>query len=177
MSHYFLALLSLLFTSDSLKINLGTKTGNSNWSIVNDGVMGGLSRGQIAYEDQYVRFSGKLSLENNGGFSWMKSDRMDLDLSKFKNVRLKVKGEGRDYDFTLETQTGYSALYFKHTFSTTKAEWTIIELPLPDFQQKYFGRNTGKSYASDINVKRLGFLMNDKNSGAFQVDVEYIEFY
>ncbi len=177
MSHYLLITLSLLFLSDTLKINLGSKSNSSNWSIVNDGVMGGLSRGQLAFEDQHIRFSGKLSLENNGGFSWMKSSRMNLDLSKFKNVRLKVKGEGRDYDFTLETQSGYSALYFKHTFQTRKAEWTIIELPLFDFQQKYFGRNTGESYDNKLDVQRLGFLMNDKNSGAFQIDIAYIEFF
>jgi len=169
--------MSLFISSTPYKIDLGNQSNNQNWSIVNDGVMGGLSRGQIAYDDGFMRFSGKLSLENNGGFSWMKSSSMELDLADYTMVRLKVRGEGRDYDFTLETETGYSALYFKHTFETQKKEWTIIELPLADFQQKYFGRMTGRSLDKKNLIRRIGFLMNDKNSGAFQIEVDFIEFF
>lgn len=172
-----LATFSLFFFSDVYKIDLGDQSEDQNWSIVNDGVMGGLSKGQIAYEKDFLRFSGKLSLENNGGFSWMKSGRTNLDLSEYTGVRLKVRGEGREYDLTLESQTGYSALYFKHSFETTKGEWTTIELPLNEFQQKYFGRLTGKSFDPQEIIRRIGFLMNDKNTGAFQIEVDYIEFF
>ena len=40
------------------------------WRIVNDGVMGGLSKGNISFTDGGTMvFKGNLSLENNGGFS------------------------------------------------------------------------------------------------------------
>jgi hypothetical protein len=40
---------------------------SSEWRIVNDGVMGGLSKGQMdVSKDGVLTFSGKLSLENNG---------------------------------------------------------------------------------------------------------------
>lgn len=169
--------MTILMTSDSLKIDLGSKTNAQNWFIVNDGVMGGLSKGKISYQEESVRFSGKLSLENNGGFSWMKSSMSEIDLSTYTHVRLKVKGEGREYDFTIESSTGYSALYFKHTLQTQKGEWTTVDLPLKDFKQKYFGRMTGKSLEKNDVIRRIGFLMNDKNTGAFQVDIDYIEFY
>ncbi len=164
-------------SSDSFKIDLGAASENKNWSIVNDGVMGGLSRGQINYEEESLTFSGKLSLENNGGFSWLKGPKTEIDLSKFAHVRLKIRGEGRDYDLTFEDNTGYSALYFKHTFPTEKSVWTTIELPLSDFKQKYFGRMTGKSLDESATIRRVGILMNDKNTGAFQIEVDYIEFF
>ncbi len=41
-----------------------------NWVIINDGVMGGLSRGQLTLSPEgYGKFSGTVSLANNGGFT------------------------------------------------------------------------------------------------------------
>ena len=43
---------------------------NLNWQVVNDGVMGGRSYGNLTRSgDSEALFSGNLSLENNGGFS------------------------------------------------------------------------------------------------------------
>ena len=40
------------------------------WLIINDGVMGGLSRGNISMDNESNGiFWGRVSLENNGGFS------------------------------------------------------------------------------------------------------------
>lgn len=39
------------------------------WRSVNDGVMGGLSAGGMEQSDEGLKFVGRLSLENNGGFS------------------------------------------------------------------------------------------------------------
>ena len=42
---------------------------NLNWQVVNDGVMGGRSYGNLTRSgDSEALFSGNLSLENNGGF-------------------------------------------------------------------------------------------------------------
>ena len=50
--------------------NLEFDQGTKGWQTVLDGVMGGLSTGRIAEGDGgTLRFSGELSLENNGGFS------------------------------------------------------------------------------------------------------------
>ena len=49
--------------------NLEFDQGTKGWQTVLDGVMGGLSTGRIAEGDGgTLRFSGELSLENNGGF-------------------------------------------------------------------------------------------------------------
>ena len=52
------------------------------WSITNDSVMGGRSRGKVSFSDSgTMRFRGDLSLENNGGFSTVRTGRINLDLS------------------------------------------------------------------------------------------------
>ena len=41
-----------------------------DWRIVNDGLMGGLSQGEIIMTEHHTAvFQGNLSLSNNGGFS------------------------------------------------------------------------------------------------------------
>jgi monofunctional biosynthetic peptidoglycan transglycosylase len=166
----------MLAPNDTITMDLNQESQEKPWSIVNDGVMGGLSRGQIDYKAESLRFHGRLSLENNGGFSWMKSPILNLNLNGYTNVRLRIKGDGRPYDFTLE-DSAYSRLYFKQTFETKAGEWTTVELPLVDFQQKYFGRLTGRSFEPDTTIQQIGFLLNDKQPGAFEVEIDFIEFF
>ena len=49
------------------------------WRVVDDGVMGGRSKGNIKVSDDGIlTFSGKLSLENNGGFSSLRTEKLKM---------------------------------------------------------------------------------------------------
>ena len=51
-------------------INPKQNIGMENWSIVNDDVMGGISKSNLSMNgENNLIFSGYLSLENNGGFA------------------------------------------------------------------------------------------------------------
>ena len=68
------------------------------WQIVNDGVMGGLSEGKVEFTGEGImKFSGTLSLQNNGGFTTARSEPVDLNLSNDLGLLLLVKGDGRTY--------------------------------------------------------------------------------
>ena len=62
-------LLGSIMMTSSTKINLGESKDQRNWFITNDGVLGGLSDGNIQETDKSMKFFGELSLENNGGFT------------------------------------------------------------------------------------------------------------
>jgi monofunctional biosynthetic peptidoglycan transglycosylase len=48
------------------------------WQAVNDGVMGGVSDGQFRVtEEKTLEFFGTLSLENNGGFTSVRTQPVD----------------------------------------------------------------------------------------------------
>jgi hypothetical protein len=54
----------------------------AGWRVVDDGVMGGRSKGNLQISDEGVlTFEGTLSLENNGGFSSLRTDSLKKDLS------------------------------------------------------------------------------------------------
>ena len=57
-------------------INPENNIGVNNWSIVNDDVMGGISKSFLSInENENLIFKGYLSLENNGGFA---SSRLNI---------------------------------------------------------------------------------------------------
>ena len=64
----------------------------SNWIVVDDVVMGGRSNGnfQLNKEGKGV-FSGKISLDNNGGFSSVRYGFNKLNVEKFKSIVLKIR--------------------------------------------------------------------------------------
>ena len=75
-------------------INPMEKVGLSNWSIVNDDVMGGISTSFLSLNDENnLIFNGNLSLENNGGFASSRMVIADKNLTGVKSIKIKFKGE------------------------------------------------------------------------------------
>ena len=67
------------------------------WRIINDGVMGGLSKGQILYQDNAGVFKGKVSTENNGGFTMAMLQVDQRDMRQYTQFKLRIKGDGKSY--------------------------------------------------------------------------------
>ena len=54
---------------NTIKIDFGKEKGGKYWRVVNDGVIGCLSKGTKKLTANSMLFKGKVSLDNNGGFS------------------------------------------------------------------------------------------------------------
>jgi len=70
---FILLILSLSTESNMKKIyTFSNQTNIKEWRIVNDGVMGGISKSSLLLTDAgHGQFSGHVSLANNGGFASM----------------------------------------------------------------------------------------------------------
>ena len=63
----------------------------SNWMIVDDRVMGGLSRGNMKLNDEdHAVFSGYVTTESNGGFSSVRYNLETKNVSEFTYIILKT---------------------------------------------------------------------------------------
>jgi hypothetical protein len=72
------------------------------WQTINDGVMGGVSEGKFQITDKKtLEFYGTLSLENNGGFTSVRSKAKKLGLKKGDALVARVRGDGREYSMNL----------------------------------------------------------------------------
>ena len=179
--HLGIILLSLLLMTASTKeqqIDFGQGKDGSNWYIINDGVMGGLSQGDGVLEVNSLRFFGSVSLKNNGGFSSLRAPFQNMDLSRYETVEMRVRGKGQSFGFSMETSRAWYQPNYKVTFRPKAEEWEVLRFPLREFGMYRIGQRVGKNISEEAlaNIIRIGFITNDKKEGPFELEIDYIRF-
>ena len=155
-------------------------TDSLKWRITDDRVMGGRSQGKFEITNQgTMRFSGNLSLENNGGFSSVRSGGVSFDLSDSEGLALRVKGDGRKYQLRLGTEARYRSwdVSFSAGFQTKKDTWVNVRIPFSDFKAGFRGRSLDQVSFDPSKIRRLGILLGDKKPGRFEVEIDSISAY
>lgn len=100
--------------TDQTLIDLRAPDVARQWQVVNDGVMGGVSKGQFRLsEDGTLVFSGTLSLKNNGGFASIRCSTIGYTLKADDSIVVTVKGDGRDYILNLYTKSRRMAFSYR----------------------------------------------------------------
>jgi len=163
-------------TSDKTLFDFQSTTESAAWQIVNDDVMGGVStsRFQIVANGGAV-FSGLVSLENNGGFASVRSSSVKHDLNAFDAFILRVRGDGRRYKFTLRTGSGFDTPLYQCAFKAKRSVWEEHRLLFKQFVPTFRGRVlTDAPPLNPANVTSMGFLIADKQAGAFQLEIAFI---
>lgn len=156
------------------------ESGKLDWRIVDDGVMGGLSQGKSEISDDGIlRFFGTLSLENNGGFSSLRSETVKLDLSDAEGLLLRVKGDGRTYQMRLSTDAEYrgNEMSFQGGFPTEKDKWTEVKVPFARLVGTWRGMDLPDKTFDPAKIRRLGLILADKKKGPFELRVDWIRTY
>lgn len=146
------------------------------WRPVLDGVMGGLSTGVMARASEGLRFSGEVSLENNGGFSSFRRSTPLPDLSAFDGLRIRVRGDGQVYKLNLRTEARWDGMSWRIAFPTKKGEWTTHDVAFEDFIPTWRGRLVTRATSLDTSsIDQVSLMITDKQEGPFQIDVASIE--
>ena len=161
--------------SKSMILLFDFETGEKVWKVIDDGVMGGVSKGNWRTGEGIGIFQGELSLENNGGFSSVRSAPLAALPAGISGFRLRVKGDGRTYQFRLRTDANFDGASYQVEFTTRSGEWQEIELKIDLFKAVFRG-NVLKDYPalSGEKVVTAGFLLADKKAGPFRLEVDWI---
>jgi hypothetical protein len=144
-----------------------------NWTIVNDGVMGGLSVGNIALTPEgHGLFQGEISLKNNGGFSLLRYRFDKTQVTHDSYITLKLKGDGKKYQFRVKDD---SSTYYSYitTFSTS-GEWEEIRLHLKDMYPSFRGRKLDLPNFSENHIEEIVFLIGNKKAESFKLLIDKI---
>jgi hypothetical protein len=87
-----------------------------------------------------------------------------------------VHGDGRRYKFTVQTETGFDAPIYQCAFTTKRGEWEEHRLPFKDFVPTFRGRAlTDVPPLNPAQVSSLGFLISDKQDGAFKLELAWVK--
>ena len=145
----------------------------SNWTIVDDGVMGGLSKGSISLnENGHAEFKGYVTTENNGGFSSIRYNFKPKQTSGYSHVVLKIKGDGKNYQFRIKKSRLDRASYI-NTFNTS-GYWEEIKIALSSFYPSYRGYKLNKPNYDSSVMEEIAFLIANKRNESFKLTIDKI---
>ena len=149
---------------------------DAQWYSVNDNVMGGISRGGFSItEKQTGEFSGQLSMQNNGGFSSIRTRIDNGILAGYDGFDLRVRGDGREYTLLVAPSNVRGS--WQQKFRAPE-EWQILRIPLAAMDLSVRGMK--RPFSPPItggDIGMLGFLIADKQTRPFRMEVDWIQGY
>lgn len=151
-----------------------TKTSDiSSWRIVDDGVMGGRSKGTFSKNpDGSAVFSGKVSLDNYGGFSSVQYSFQKKEISSYTRVVLRIKGDGKKYQFRIKEKSTDAHSYIG-TFQTT-SDWQTVTIPMNEMYPAYRGRTLQIGNLKSNKIEQVAFLIANKVAEQFKLEIAVI---
>jgi len=169
-------IISVSMNSQSIDlINPEKNVGVANWYIVNDDVMGGISKSYLSInEEKNLIFNGYLSLENNGGFASSRLSFNKETLTGIKSFKMRIKGDGNIYKLRLR-QNNRRASY-SCDFKSLKDKWIEIDISLEDFKPSWRGYYYNDYPDLEIEeINSMGIQISDKQEGDFKLEIKYIK--
>lgn len=169
----------MMIKGESVIFDFNSEETSGNWYLVNDDVMGGVSKSTMKVNtDGTATFSGILSPDNNGGFASVRASIANNDEPKFQGVNIRVKGDGNIYNVRFRIDNNFDGYAYQAKIQTEKSSWKEYKIPFSDFKPTYRGRLlSNKPALESENIKQIGLLIADKQFGQFTVDIDWIKFY
>jgi uncharacterized protein YbjT (DUF2867 family) len=162
----------------------------ATWGAVDDVVMGGVSESGIRLRAGYAVFSGNVSTDNSGGFASVRTRNFEpsLNLSNYRGIELRVKGDGQRYKLFVRTETKWDGVGYAHSFDTIADEWMTIQIPFQDLVPIFRAKTVSEATPIDDTQIRSFQLMLSKfeydralnpnfTPGLFSLEIESISAY
>ena len=147
-----------------------------SWRPVHDGVMGGVSRGQVLQGEETTRFEGEVSLENNGGFASFRLTMSFPDLTSHDGFLLRVRGDGQVYKLSVRVDGGWDGVSWQAPFATEADRWTTVQIAFEDLVPTWRGRLVSQAPPFDPgSVEQLGLMIADKQAGPYALELASLD--
>ena len=145
-----------------------------NWIVVNDGVMGGLSKGDFSIDNEgHALFKGYVSLENNGGFSSVRYNLETKSVKNFKKIKLRLKGDGKQYQIRVKTRI--SDYYSYIAYVKTNGEWQTLEILFSEMIPSFRGSKLDLPNYPGEYLEQFAILIGNKKKEDFELYLDKIE--
>ena len=163
----------ILFLNQQVIFDFNSDTNIRSWVSVDDVVMGGRSNGNMRLtEEGHGLFSGRVSLENNGGFSSVRYRSDKLRVTPDNNIKLRIKGDGNKYQFRVKDNLRNYYSYI--TYFDTSGDWEDIEINLKDMYPTFRGRSLNMPNFDADSIAEITFLIGNKKAQEFELIIDKI---
>lgn len=148
----------------------------SAWQVTDDVVMGGISNGIFSLcPEGFGVFEGRVSLENNGGFSMVRYRFAPLHTEGYKKIRIRLKGDGKRYQLRIKDRIENKHSYVN--YFETDGTWQEIEIPLNNMYPTFRGRKLDLPNFGNEQIEEAGFLIGNKKAEKFKLLIDTIGLY
>lgn len=145
----------------------------ATWAVVNDGVMGGRSKGFVTVEQGALHFTGTL-VTQGGGFTSVRAQRV-VNLTGALGLELRVRGSGRRFEVEVDDGVRtFGRRVSRRAAFPTSAEWTVVHVPFSALRSTVFGRAVNAPPIDIARIEGVGLYMVDGQDGPFRLDVDSI---
>lgn len=160
--------------SQSLIYDFNTHSKESDWIIVNDDVMGGLSSSQIRINEiGNGLFEGSVSTVNNGGFSSVRLNLDNIPAKKNSYFKIRLKGDSKEYQFRIKkNKLDYYSYVAKFK---TDAEWQTIIIPVIEMYPYFRGTKLKMNNFNHDYIQQIIFLIGNNKNEKFKLEIDSIE--
>lgn len=148
-----------------------------DWYIVNDTVMGGRSQADLFWDnkEKTFLFTGRVSLENNGGFASVRGIFPERQFAQTKTICIEVKGDGQEYQLRLRPNRNMDGVAYAQTFATKQDQWQTIKLDINDFKPTWRGRLVPNYRALKVEeIRQVTFMIASKKAGPFELHFKQV---
>ena len=172
-----IAILLFMMTSNStfakILYDFSSKNSVRDWYVVDDGVMGGRSKGNFYLDKEgHGVFLGNVSLDNYGGFSSIRCDLRKIKVDGYQYVVIEVKGDNKRYQFRLSSSYFDRYVYTSKFFA--KNEWQKIRIPLNALEPSFRGRRLDLPNFNRKAISGIGILVGNKTEEDFMLKIKSI---
>ncbi len=140
--------------------------------VVNDNVMGGVSKSRFIYDTDSIVFEGEVSLDNGGGFASLRSPILIPDCTSALDVTFR--GDAKNYKLVLRTDNASRSHLYQSDFTTTR-EWQTHRFVPRDFKASFRGRAVNAPELIFSSVLEIGVLIANQQAGPFRVQLKNIQ--
>ncbi|MDW3218258.1 MAG: CIA30 family protein [Acidimicrobiales bacterium] len=151
--------------------------GDRRWSVVDDDVMGGRSRGELSFAAGVLTFAGVTDTDG-GGFSSVRLPMEPGTLSPFDRIELRARPDDRAYLLTFDDGSASGDRRVSHRAPIefgTPGEWQTVSISFDDLVPVIFGRPIDDLPFRKELATRTGVLVSDAVDGAFRLEIAWID--
>ena len=138
----------------------GRAQNGAQWRLFTDGVMGGVSKGDLTFDivdnRRCMRLSGDVRLENNGGFVQIALDINEgqtINIDSYRGFLLDIYGNAEQYSMHLRTnRTQRPWQSYRSTFQAVPS-WQTILLPFSQFEPHRI-----ETPMNPADIRRIGIV-------------------
>ncbi len=165
-------------TTDVVIADLGVAGEAEEWTTMNDPVMGGRSTSEVAFDDGGLRFSGNISLDNNGGFASTRGP-LDPDIGRkaagARSLGVRAEGDGKTY--LLKVRDSDQPWSYVQRFATEAGAVRTYALPVDRFEPVGMRMDPAPDAPETLDpstIDQVAVYILDKQQGPFQIIIDRI---